>query len=321
MLRIAHLSDLHVLDWSGTRPLEFANKRWTGVLNLAGGRRGKHPVAVAERLADHLGQQVAAGHIDHVIVSGDLTNLALDSEFRRARRVLDRIGPPERLTVIPGNHDVYTAGAVRARAFEAHFGDLCAPDADACARLRQYGRDAYPVVRAPTPHVRIYGLHSAVPTPPFYAWGQIGAEQLVRLQTLVAQEPAEVRVRIVILHHNLHRRGRVAEATARLLDRAALAQTLRDVEAHLVLHGHSHPPHQGHLVGAAGRAAIPVVGCGSSTWQHGGRNGGSFNVVELGVDRIACIRGFRAPADSSAYVTDGRDLLADALRPDRAIAL
>ncbi len=321
MLRIAHLSDLHVLDWSGARPLEFVNKRWTGVLNLVGARRGKHPVAVAERLAEHLAAQIAADRVDHVIVSGDLTNLALDSEFRRARQVLDRIGGADRLTVIPGNHDVYTESAVQSRSFETHMGDLCAPDAAGVSQLRQQGRAAYPIVRAPAAHVRIYGLHSAVPTPPFCAWGQVGAEQLVRLQTLVAQEPAQVRVRIVVLHHNLHRRGHVAEATARLLDRAAVAQALRDIDAQLVLHGHSHPAHQGHLAAAPGRAAIPVIGCGSSTWQHGGRNGGSFNVIEVGSDGLAAIRAFRAPADSDVFATDGRDLLGDALRPDRAIAL
>ncbi|MBM4343701.1 MAG: metallophosphoesterase [Deltaproteobacteria bacterium] len=320
MLRIAHISDLHVLDWTGARPADFASKRWTGALNLLGSRRGKHPVAVAERLADHLGARIAAGDIDHVIVSGDLTNLSLPGEFRRAREVIDRIGPRKRLTLVPGNHDVYTAATARSRAFESHFADLCAADGVGAGWLREAGRDAWPVVRAPLDDVRIYGLCSAVPTPPFCAWGQVGPEQLVRLQTLVAAEPATVRVRIVVLHHNLHRRGRVAEASARLLDRAAVAQAVRDIDAHLVLHGHSHPPHQGHLAGGPGRPVIPVVGCGSSTWQRGGAHGGSYNVVELRAEGVVGIRGYRAPATDGSYESDGLDLLAAALRPEAAIS-
>ena len=37
-MRLAHISDLHVLSLRGVRPLEFANKRIVGGLNLLTGR-------------------------------------------------------------------------------------------------------------------------------------------------------------------------------------------------------------------------------------------------------------------------------------------
>ncbi|MCA9521682.1 MAG: metallophosphoesterase family protein, partial [Myxococcales bacterium] len=55
-----------------------------------------------EVLLRHLEEQ----HVDHVVVSGDLSNAAHPRELGIAREFLDRLGGRERVSVIPGNHDV-----------------------------------------------------------------------------------------------------------------------------------------------------------------------------------------------------------------------
>lgn len=339
-LRIAHISDLHVLDLQGTRWHRFLNKRMTGVVNLAGVRRNAHPVAIAEKLADRLAQD----DIDHVILTGDLTNLALDSEFRRARQIVERIGPPSRVTLIPGNHDTYTRGALRHKRFEKWFSDYLVDDADDHALARERGREHYPFVRKPAPHVRIYGLSSAVPTLPFLAYGHVGRPQLEKLAHEVACESAEVRVRIVLVHHNLHHRMGIAEHVASLVDRKAFSAVMHDIGASLVLHGHTHHPHQGHLPVGERQAArwqrrdaefdagverrlaeavgdIPVMGCGSSTWHRDGKELARFNVVEVSDQRIVRALSYRYASATAAFDVEHEDLLAQAMLADNAIRL
>ena len=50
---------------------------------------------------------------DHVAVTGDLVNIALPAEFEHARRWLEALGPPADVSLVPGNHDAYVAGAER----------------------------------------------------------------------------------------------------------------------------------------------------------------------------------------------------------------
>ncbi len=333
-LRIAHISDLHVLDLKGVSWRRFLNKRMSGAVNLAGMRRNAHPVHVAEQLADRLAQD----DIDHVIVTGDVTNLALDAEFRRAREVIERIGPPSRVTLIPGNHDMYTRGALKHRRFEHWFAEYLVDD-DSHQIPRDKGRLHYPFVRNIAPHVRLYGLSSAVPTLPFLAYGHVGKPQFQRLLELVKEEPPEVKVRIVLVHHNLHQRLGAAEYVASLVDRKAFSAAMRSIKASAVLHGHTHHPHQGHLperleakldsqldqqIEASLQetvGAIPVIGCGSSTWHRAGREFARFNVIEVGARAIDAVHSMRFTGPETGFVEEHKDLLHKSLLPQGAIRL
>ena len=68
-LRVAHISDVHVLELAGTPLRKYLGKRATGVANLIGPRRGAHPPRVAKALVE----AVDAQQVDHVLVTGDLT--------------------------------------------------------------------------------------------------------------------------------------------------------------------------------------------------------------------------------------------------------
>lgn len=105
MRRIAHLSDVHIVDGSekkGAR-YRFASK-FVGV-----GRNGLGPKDRAGRLARALATAKAGG-ADHVVISGDLTELGDTAEFERFAEVLhDARLPEDSVTLVPGNHDAYSA--------------------------------------------------------------------------------------------------------------------------------------------------------------------------------------------------------------------
>jgi 3',5'-cyclic AMP phosphodiesterase CpdA len=186
---------------------------------------------------------IAAHSPDHVAVTGDLTNLALPAEFAAARDWLARIGPPARVTVIPGNHDAtvpvpWEAGVGLWRAWMA--GDA---------------RPCFPFLRRRGP-VALIGLCSAVPTLPSSAAGWLGAEQLARLPRLLEAAGREGLFRVVLVHHPpLPGPGGWRRE---LRDREALRAVLRSAGAELLLHGHHHAVLRAAVDGPAW--PIPVLG-------------------------------------------------------------
>ena len=172
-MRIAHLSDLHVLALAGVSPFRFMNKRLTGYANLRLKRKHIHRRAYVEAIAT----EIARSKIDHVVVTGDLTNLALEAEFEAARELLEKgLGlSPRDVSVVPGNHDLYTSGALRARRFTEFFAEYIKSDLPELAAKTSLG--AFPFVRLRGP-CAIIGLTTAVPRLPFVASGKMGSQQL-----------------------------------------------------------------------------------------------------------------------------------------------
>ena len=120
-LTILHLSDLHFHALPRTFP-EWASKRVLGAANLVLRRAQHYPLARAKALVE----QVRALSWDHLVISGDLTQLALEQEFEQAREVLSPLlENPECVTVLPGNHDRYVAAAQFPEdRFQKHFGEF-----------------------------------------------------------------------------------------------------------------------------------------------------------------------------------------------------
>ena len=98
---------------------------------------------------------------------------------------------PQRLTVVPGNHDAYVA-APFLETF-AKWAPYLAADEGAFTGL-------YPNLRVRGPAALI-GLSSARPSAPFMAVGSLGRAQLKRLEELLAQTGRRGLLRIVLLHH------------------------------------------------------------------------------------------------------------------------
>ena len=250
-MRIAHVSDLHTFDLAGTGPLPFLTKRLAGLANLALHRRVKHPRALLETLVDDLN---AVGP-DEIVVTGDVTNLSLESEFRRARSLLDRLSAgPRHVTVVPGNHDVYTLDALLRRPFHHHLRPYACSDS---------GDEDFPIVRV-RDHVAIVGLTSARPSPVPFASGALGRRQRRRLEERLAEIGRRGLFRLVLIHHPpIDNRAFVLRG---LRDRRALQAVLARVGAELVLHGHEHRDLVSSLPGPDG--PIPVCCVGSASYDH-----------------------------------------------------
>ena len=96
-MRIAHISDLHLLALDGVSPLRFINKRATGYANLRFRRKHVHRGDIVRAIADHISRE----GVDHVVITGDVSNLALEGEFELVRHVLEnhlRL-PPSAVTI------------------------------------------------------------------------------------------------------------------------------------------------------------------------------------------------------------------------------
>lgn len=254
-MRLAHCSDLHLLSHDGARWLELANKRWIGAMNLLTNRSRHYHVAAFEQMVDDLN---ALG-IEHVLCTGDVTNLALAQEFQFARERFDRLaGGPTQVTVIPGNHDAYVAEGIGlfAELFDAYHRSDPGWDWD--------DGDRWPIVRI-RGELALVGVTTSRATPWFTAYGTVGEVQLARLRTALVDPRLAGKVRVVAIHHPPA--GKRAESRIRgLHDHAAFAAVIAETGADLIVHGHEHRDMLEHLPGPSG--PVPVRGIASGTYFH-----------------------------------------------------
>ena len=134
---------------------------------------------------------------DHVAVTGDLTNIALESEFVEAARSLAQLGSPDWVSLIPGNHDAYVKMPMR-RSWD-HWASYMNTDG-APAGSRAPGFADFPTLRV-RGQVALVGLCSAAPTPLFQASGELGSVQLARAEEVLKQLRDRGLYRVVLVHH------------------------------------------------------------------------------------------------------------------------
>ncbi|PLX34153.1 MAG: metallophosphatase [Hyphomicrobiales bacterium] len=246
MFTLAHLTDPHIgpLPEPGFRAL--MGKRLSGYLSWTKNRHRIHNMDILRALTEDMRAQQP----DQIALTGDIVNISLPEEFSQARRWLDEFAPPERLSLVPGNHDAYVSMPY------AHglgkWQDYMSSNAEAAPFL--------PPEHQPFPWLRLFGniamigLSSAEPTWPFVAGGHVGRRQFAILSELLAKLGAENFFRIVLIHHpplpgfNSFRKG--------LWDAEELRSVLCTHGAELVLHGHNHRAMFSRLEGPGGPIAI-----------------------------------------------------------------
>jgi len=259
-MRIAHVSDLHVLSPPGAEWRRMLlNKRVTGLATLLFRRARMYR---AEYLAAVL--DAAARRADHVVVTGDVTNLSLESEYGEARRLLDEVARVTEVTVVPGNHDIYLREIVRERRFPHHFGRFVESDLPDLALDLPAGRFPCVKLRGPAAFV---ALSSAVPRPPFVSAGHIGQRQLQALQTILSRPEVAARTPVFLIHHGpIDSRFRLEQLRSGLVDAKAFRRAVSRVARGLVLFGHLHVRRRSRLSTAAG--ALDVVCASGSSLDH-----------------------------------------------------
>lgn len=250
---LAHLSDPHLPLPGGVPPRALLSKRFLSFLSWRRKRHRLHRPETLARLVEDLHHHAP----DHIAVTGDLTNLGLDSEYRQARAWLESLGAPEQVTVIPGNHDALVPGAWAQGA--AHWRPFWQGD----ETVRAEAPHAFPTLRRRGP-LALIGVSSAIASRPGLAVGEVGAAQLDRLAALLRQTREAHLCRVLLIHHP-PLDGTVSHRK-RLRDASALCTLLAREGVELVLHGHSHRSHHQRLETRDG--AAPVIGVPSASSMH-----------------------------------------------------
>ena len=267
----AHLSDLHLSDPSGVRSRDLLNKRLLGYLSWRRHRREEHSGEVVDALVRDL-KRADPGHI---VITGDLTHLGLPEEFREVSKWLSELGPPGRITVIPGNHETY----------------IDTPWDDTMARWLPYMTSDTPPesgtgITADTvfPSLRIrdgiafLGVSSARPSAPFLAVGSLGPAQLEALDRLLLETGQMNLYRVLLIHHPPLKE--TLGWRKRLVDAKRLRDVLRCRGVELVLHGHAHRPADGRLKTRDGISPVIGVPSGSAIGLKPGRRA-SYNLYRV----------------------------------------
>jgi 3',5'-cyclic AMP phosphodiesterase CpdA len=260
---LAHLSDPHLSPLPAARLRDLAGKRALGYLNWTRNRHKFHRRDVLDALISDLQAQAP----DHIAITGDLLNLALEAEFAPSRAWLESVGAPDRVTVIPGNHDAYVR--VTQHRFAQAWGNYLdsdeAPD----------GGGTFPSLRRRGP-LALISVSSAVPTPPLMATGRVGRTQLDALAHMLAAVADEQVFRVLLIHHPLRSNAR----TKRLTDSHLLLALLKQHGVELILHGHDHVHSTIWVEGPKG--AIPAIGVPSaSAVAHGNYPAAAYNLFSI----------------------------------------
>ena len=260
MYRIAHVTDLHVLSDTAAhwRQIVF-NKRVTGFANTMLRRGRVHRRDFLERVLD-----TASRTCDHLVVTGDITNLALESEYEEAVELLQHAARTCETTVVPGNHDIYLPPIHHERRFPHHFGRFLESDLPELTLDLPSG--PFPCVKLRGP-VALIALTSAVPRPPFIAAGYLGHEQLDALARILAHPEVRSRLPVILLHHPpVDDRSRWRQLRDGLVDAEAFRRVLRPLDRGLVLFGHLHLRVRCAI--RTDRGAVDVIGATGSALDH-----------------------------------------------------
>lgn len=267
MFSLAHISDVHLGPLPAVSYRELASKRVVGYVNWQRNRRK----LIHDGISGSIVADIQAAKVDHLAVTGDLVNLALDGEIEMARLWLETLGSGENVSVVPGNHDAYVPGAFdkTCRSWRAY---MCGDSNEG-----HVNRETFPYLRV-RGNVAIIGCTSARATAPFMATGFFRSAQAGRLLRILKETGDHGLFRIVMIHHPPVRDA--VPQHKRLFGIRRFQRVIRTVGAELVLHGHSHLPSL-HSI-ATPRGPVPVVGV-AATGQApgGGKPPAQWNLIEV----------------------------------------
>lgn len=250
MFRLAHVSDLHLSRLPAVTWPQLANKRLLSYLSWQLRRRRSHVQVVLDALVRDL-HEVGP---DHIAITGDLVNLALPAEFAQAGAWLRGLGPPEWISLVPGNHDALVTvlpgdGWDHWRAYATSDADV----EDACDF-------DFPFLRRRGP-LAIVGLSTALPSALGFATGRLGTDQLAHLERMLERLQHDHRCRVLLTHHSPI--DGLSGKRRRLIDAGQLRRCIAARGADLILHGHEPAFNFGQVSGPAG--PVPVFGSPSAS--------------------------------------------------------
>jgi 3',5'-cyclic AMP phosphodiesterase CpdA len=246
MYTVAHLSDLHIPPLPSLGLRDLASKRLLGLFSWHHKWKREHRLEILANLR----QRLATLKPDHICVTGDLTFTTHRKEVDQARRWLEALGPTRRLSLVPGNHDAYVAGAL----------DYAREQWAPWMRDDDSGQQTFPYLHRRGP-IDIIGLSSAIAVRTPRSIGHVDGDQIARLEQLINKRGDDRRPRFLLLHHPPH--DGATRPAKELIDRAPLQNLIERLGVDLILHGHLHKPVRTTLKGP--RGPIPVFGTASAS--------------------------------------------------------
>ena len=185
---------------------------------------------------------------DHLVISGDLTQLALAEEFALARQTLaPLLNRPERVSIVPGNHDYYVRESREGDGFRQFFGAFFGEEEIHTCRLND--------------DWHLIGWHCAHPTPWYSAAGWVRQQTLQATERYLQNLPPGVRCVLVNHYPVAFPDGHEPKSEHELLNLEQVQHWLsRQPQIQLYLHGHIHrnwehlqhyPSHTLHVVNSA----------------------------------------------------------------------
>ncbi len=264
MTTLAHLSDIHLAPLPA-RPLRLlASQRILGFFNWHVLHRKKMHLRTT---LDHLVADLKTRDADHVAVTGDLVNIALPKEFTAARAWLEALGPPDNVSLVPGNHDAYIdiAPPNGIASWNAWMQSNAGGHAFAPHNPGERHGTQLPYVRI-IGTVALIGVSSAVATAPFMATGTLGPTQRDALVDILSHLGTRDFAKVLLIHHpplpGVSVKGRD------LTDADALTDILHRFQIDLALHGHNHTATINW--GAGAKRPFPVIGVPSASMGFAG---------------------------------------------------
>lgn len=266
MFTLAHLSDPHLSPMPRPKLRELMGKRAVGYFNWRTNRGVHHsPDFLSTLVAD-----MRERGFDHLAVTGDLVNLGLSDEYGLAKRFLESLGPGDKVSMVPGNHDAYVRGTALLHV-DLWKDYIAGEDSE-----RHVSAAHFPYLRR-RGDLAIIGLSTAIPTAPFLATGKLGKAQLLEFERMLRLAKEEGRFRVVLIHHPPVGRYSPHEV---LTDAAAFRNVVAREGAELVLHGHKHKAMVNEIAGPDGN--VKVVGVPSASNPGASlERGGAYNLYRI----------------------------------------
>ena len=183
MTRIAHISDLHLLEEN------LQSRCLADRLRLAFLSFGR-PLDPTWRLraAKRALRRALALHPDHVVVSGDLTEDGTPAQFEALARALSEADvDPTRVTLVPGNHDAYTSS-------DGFLKALSGP-------LRDYAATSTPGAVVLLSGVAVVAVSTAVHQSALRSAGAVNDEEVKAVSMLLGWSALREQNVVLAMHH------------------------------------------------------------------------------------------------------------------------
>jgi 3',5'-cyclic-AMP phosphodiesterase len=240
-MKIAHISDLHFSTF-------FKNSNLQSI--------------------KHLLKYIIHSKVDHIVITGDLTDNADPKDFEIIRKLFKsfNILSSDRLSLVIGNHDIF--GGLQTPEDILNFPEKC-KNVQYDKMIKLFGdyyfetfsgvikndEKYFPFIKE-LDDIQFLGLNSIARYSkvknPFGSNGKITDEELIEAGNLLRKYPSENQKRIVLVHHHFNRIKlkknsfasgfwqKIEKQTMKLKKKKRIISFFKEYNVDVVLHGHWH---------------------------------------------------------------------------------